>query len=57
VNAAHTERKEQEILFKSSADATATEIRRVKRRKEMKGGKKEHRLSGILAALPIIKLY
>jgi hypothetical protein len=41
VNAAHTERKEeQEILFKSSADATATEIRRVKRRKEMKGEKK-----------------
>jgi len=37
VNAAHTESKEaQEILFKSSAEATAKEIRRV--RKEMWGG-------------------
>jgi hypothetical protein len=58
VNAAHTERtEEQEILFKSSADVTTTEIRRVKRRREMKKGKKEYRLSGILATLPIIKLY
>jgi hypothetical protein len=39
VNAAHTERKEeQEILFKSAADATATEIRRVKRRKRDESG-------------------
>jgi hypothetical protein len=37
VKAAHTERsEEQEILFKSSADGTATEIRRVKSRKEMR---------------------
>lgn len=34
MNAAHTESKEaQEILFKSSAEATAKEIRRVKRGK------------------------
>ena len=39
MNAAHTESKEaQEILFKSSADATATEIRRVKRGKRRMGG-------------------
>jgi hypothetical protein len=44
VNAAHTERaEEQEILFKSSADATATEIRRVKSRKEMNTKTKKRR--------------
>lgn len=38
MNAAHTESKEaQEILFKSSAEATAKEIRRVKRGKKMWG--------------------
>jgi hypothetical protein len=38
VNTAHTEsKKAQEILFKSSADATATEIRRVRRRKRWEG--------------------
>jgi len=39
VNAAHTESKEaQEILFKSSAEARAKEIRRVKSGKKMWGG-------------------
>jgi len=58
VNAAHTESKEaQEILFKSSAEATAKEIRRVKRGRRCGGKGGEYRLPSILATLSIIKLY
>jgi hypothetical protein len=53
VNAAHTERtEEQEILFKSSADATATEIRRVKT-KTKRGDRQTDRLASILVSLSL----